>query len=163
MAQTYEPISSTTLGSNQTSITLSSIPQTYTDLIIVARGESTSGGSMIARFNGDSGSNYGTTYIYGVGSSPITAGGNTSQTGQFLARTGINHQGGGVMHIFNYANTTTYKTGCSANQFGYEPIVWRAVSTWRSTAAITSIVFTDESSGSFTTGFTVCLYGVKSA
>lgn len=163
MPQTYEPISSTTLGSNQATITISSIPSTYTDLIIVARGESTSGGSMLLRPNGDSGSNYGTTYMYGVGSSPITAGGNTSTSGMFLARTGINHQGGGVMHLFNYANTTTYKTGCSSHQFGYDPIVWRAVSTWRSTAAITSINFVDESGGSFTTGFTVCLYGVKNA
>lgn len=161
MPRTYEPITTQTLGSNQATITLSSIPQTYTDLIIVANGASTSGGSMIAKFNSDGGTNFGTTYMYGDGSSAV-AGQNSNQTGIFASRNGISSQGGGVMQVNNYSNTTTWKT-LMARQFGQDQIAWFAVGVWRSTAAITTISFTDESGGSFTTGFTVTLYGIKAA
>jgi len=162
MARTYEPISTQTLGSNQASITLSSIPGTYTDLVIVANGASTSGGSMKARFNGDGGSNYSTTYMYGDGSSGV--GGRISNDASGIAgsRNGIGSQGGGVMQINNYSNATTYKSMLS-RQFGQNQIQWFSVGLWRNTAAITSIVFTDESSGNFTTGFTISLYGIKAA
>lgn len=162
MARTYEPISTQTLGSNQASITLSSIPGTYTDLIIVANGASTSGGSMKARFNGDAGSNYSTTYIYGDGSSGTSGRITNDANGIAGSRNAIGVQGGGVMQINNYSNTTTHKTMLS-RQFGYDFIVWYSVGLWRNTAAITSIVFTDESSGNFTTGFTLTLYGIKAA
>jgi hypothetical protein len=66
------------------------------------------------------------------------------------------------MQINNYSNATTYKTMIS-RQFGQDQIAWFSVGLWRSTAAITSIVFTDESSGNFTTGFTLTLYGIKAA
>ena len=162
MARTYEPISTQTLTSNQSSITLSSIPGTYTDLVIVANGASTSGGSMCAKFNGDSGSNYSTEYLYGDGSNAVNSRVAISGNGIFGSRTGIGYQGGGVMQILNYSNATTYKTMLS-RQFGYDPIVWSSCGLWKSTAAITSIVFFDESSGNFTTGFTLSLYGIKAA
>lgn len=160
MAQTYEAITTQTLGSNQTTITLSSIPQTYTDLIIVANGASTSGGSMMAKFNGDGGANYSFTYMYGDGSG-IAGGRSLSQSaGIGGSRNAIGVQGGGIMQINNYSNTTTYK-GMFSRQFGYDHIVWFSTGRWGNTAAITSISFTDESSGQFTTGFTITLYGIK--
>jgi hypothetical protein len=161
MPKTYEPISTQTLGSNQSSITISSIPQTYTDLIIVANGASTSGGSMTARFNGDTGSNYSTTYVFGDGASVTSSRLTNSSVGIFGSRNG-GYQGGGVMQINNYANATTFKT-MMARQFGSNQIQWFSVGLWRNTAAITSIVFSDEGSGSFTTGFTLTLYGIKAA
>lgn len=160
MAQTYEAITTQTLGSNQSTITLSSIPQTYTDLIIIANGASTSGGSMQTKFNGDAGANYSCTYYYGDGSS-IAGGRSLSQSvGIFGARNGIGSQGGGIMQINDYSNTTTYK-GMFTRQFGYDQIVWFSTGRWASTSAITSISFVDESGGQFTTGFTITLYGVK--
>jgi len=160
MAQTYEAITTQTLGSNQTTITLSSIPLTYTDLIIVANGASTSGGSMFARFNGDAGANYSFTYFYGDGSS-VAGGRSLSQAnGIGGSRNGIGTQGGGVMQINNYSNTSTYKVMFS-RQFGHNQIVWFSTGRWANTAAITSISFTDESGGQFTTGFTITLYGIK--
>jgi hypothetical protein len=42
MAATYTPIASITLGATATSVTFSSIPSTYTDLILVMNGSSTS-------------------------------------------------------------------------------------------------------------------------
>jgi hypothetical protein len=163
MAGTYESITTQTLGSNQTTVSFTSIPQTYTDLVIVAEGESTSGGSILMRFNSDTGSNYNTAYMYGTGSGSGTAG-STGQTGAgiFMMRTTTNLKGGGITHLNGYSNTTTYKTGISRN-FGYDPIIWFASGVWLSTAAITRIDFADESGGQFKTGFTFSLYGIKAA
>jgi hypothetical protein len=162
MPRTYEPISTQTLSSNQSSITLTSIPQTYTDLVIVAEGASTSGGSMCARFNGDAGSNYSTEYLYGDGSSVVNSRVAIGAVGIFGPRNAIGTPGGGVMHILNYSNSTTFKTMLS-RQFGSVHIQWASCGLWRSTAGITTIAFTDESGGSFTTGFKISLYGIKAA
>lgn len=162
MAATYESISSQTLASNQSTLTFTSIPQTYTDLVIVASGESTSGGSMRMRFNSDTGANYNTAYMYGTGSSNTGGRTGTSSDGIFMMRTTTNLMGGGITHINNYSNTTTYKTGLSAN-FAFGPIIWLANGIWLSTAAITRIDITDESGGQFKTGFTISLYGIKAA
>jgi len=160
MAQTYEAITTQTLVSNQTTITLSSIPQTYTDLVIIANGASTSGGSMHTKFNGDTGSNYSCTFFYGDGST-TTGSRNLSQAnGIFGARNGIGTQGGGIMQINDYSSTSHYK-GMFTRQFGNSQIVWFSTGRWASNTAITSISFTDESAGQFTTGFTITLYGIK--
>ena len=161
MAATYEAITTQTLGSAQATITLSSIPQTYTDLIIVANGSSTSGGSMFIRINGDNGANYSYTYFYGSGSS-VTGSRSLSQSdGVTGPRTSIGAQGGGIVQINNYSNTTTYKTIMVSNQFGYDNIIWFATGRWGNSSAVTSIVLRDESGGNFTTGFTITLYGIK--
>jgi hypothetical protein len=162
MPRTYEPITTQTLGSNQSTITLSSIPGTYTDLVIVANGVSTSGGGMKARFNGDAGANYSFTYIYGDGSNVVTSRVANDANGVVGSRIGIGSQGGGVMQINNYSDATTFKSMLS-RQFGQDQIAWYAISRWRSTAAITSMVFSDESGGQFATGFTITLYGIKAA
>ena len=45
---TYTPIATTTLSSSQNDITFSSIPSTYTDLVIVFNGKSTNAGTSSA-------------------------------------------------------------------------------------------------------------------
>ena len=55
MAITYIPLATTTLGSNQSSFSFSSISSEYTDLIIVGDVTTTSSGpDMYMRFNGSS-------------------------------------------------------------------------------------------------------------
>ena len=57
---TYTPIATQTLGSAAASVTFSSIPQGYTDLVLVDNVKSASGAGdseLDVRFNGDSGSN----------------------------------------------------------------------------------------------------------
>ena len=68
MTATYEKIATTTLGSNQASVTFSSIPATYTDIVVIATGKTSTETTLYFRFNGDSGSNYSSTDIYGDGS-----------------------------------------------------------------------------------------------
>ena len=51
MALTYEPISTTVFAVNTTDLTLSSIPQTYTDLRLVIVGQAYSGTNPVVKFN----------------------------------------------------------------------------------------------------------------
>ena len=67
MPKTYEPIATTSLPSGGASITFSSIPQTYTDLVLTTSGlaQTGGGGSIALKFNNDtlaSSTNY--SYIY---------------------------------------------------------------------------------------------------
>jgi hypothetical protein len=162
---TYTPISTQTLGSATASVTFSSIPSTYTDLMLVSSITNSSAGSNYSlsfRFNGDTGSNYSNTYLYGNGSSAtsgresgtfINIGNTTFTSGTFSPMT---------ISIQNYANTTTYKTiiGRGNNVGAY---VMAAVGLWRSTTAITSITIAPEFTVNWNAGSTFTLYGIQAA
>lgn len=164
MPKTYEPIATQTVGTAVATVTFSSIPQTYTDLMLVAVYDLVSGGgSMNVRFNSDSSGNYGFTYLFGNGS--VAASGRTANaTGVAAGRAASGGQGGGHTYIFNYSNTTTYKSALSRS-YGLiaSASPWFSANTWRNTNAITSITCSDESSGNFAVGATLTLYGIKAA
>jgi hypothetical protein len=66
---TYEAIATQTLGSAAASVTFSSIPGTYTDLVVVIAGTLTTGSDNVSfQLNGDSGANYSVTVLTGDGS-----------------------------------------------------------------------------------------------
>lgn len=154
---TYTPIQSIVLTSTSGSVTFSNIPQSYTDLILVATTPTTgSGADYYLRFNSDSGSNYSDTRIIGNGSSAASYR-STSQT-QAVVGTIYPQQGNIINHIMNYSNTTTYKTVISRG--GYAGYLSQAnASLWRSTAAITS-VYVFAQSDNFAVGSTFDLYGI---
>ena len=157
---TYEAIATNTLGSTTSSVTFSSIPSTYTDLVIVVAGSLTTGvDNVCMRFNSDSGSNYSTTYILGNGSTATSArNSNLTNTGRCVMGTASSMV---LYSLQNYSNTTTYKTVLGrGGETGYG--VDARVSLWRNTAAITSIVLTAVSS-TLTAGSTFTLYGIKAA
>ena len=169
MAKTYEPIATTTLGSAQSSITFSSIPSTYTDLILVAGslGMNNAGSAGKVRFNGDTGSNYSDTVLLGTGSSASSyreANANNIRVYGFnVGPTGSGNNDNVIVHIQNYANSTTYKTVvCRSNITQVE--LAAVVGLWRSTSAITSVTFVAyNGTDTFTTGSTFTLYGIKAA
>jgi hypothetical protein len=167
MPATYEPIASVTLSSSASSVTLGSggtIPQTYTDLVLVHtpipvtaddRGIST-------QFNGDTGSNYSETELYGLGSSAGSQRLSSSTSIRTSRAIGFLGTYVGITHFMSYANTNVFKTvlhtGANAGAG-----VTRTVGLWRSTSAITSITLTSGSPNSFATGSTFSLYGIKAA
>jgi hypothetical protein len=71
MAITYEPIATTTLGSDAVSVTFSTISGAYTDLVLVMniRGSSDIESDIGMQLNSDTGSNYSMTRIYGQAAS----------------------------------------------------------------------------------------------
>jgi hypothetical protein len=159
--QTYVPIATTTLGSAAASYTFSSIPATFTDLILITNIGSTTGYGFTLRVgNGtaDSGTNYSTTRLYGNGTA-ATSDRQTAQTG-FPQGWNVAQNTLIISNIFNYANTTTYKTALTrisdAGQYTAE-----IVGTWRSTVAVD--VVSAVSSTTFPTGTTFTLYGIAAA
>jgi len=156
-AVTYTPIFTYTVsGSAVSNFTWSSIPATYTDLIIVTGMISSSGGNgMGVQFNSDTGSNYSFTYITGNGTSAASGRASSTTNGQ-IDRVAAN--GAGITHIMNYANTTTYKTILSRGNTSGEVFAW--VNLWRSTAAINTIKLFPNDSTNFNVGATFTLYGI---
>lgn len=65
---TYVPLATLTLTSASNSITFSSIPGTYRDLVLVIRGATATGANPIWRANNDTGNNYRFVEAYGNGS-----------------------------------------------------------------------------------------------
>lgn len=153
MAATYEPIATTTAGA---AVTFSSIPSTYTDLILIVRNASGSGGiNNTIRVNGDTTSNYSSTQLYassGAAGSLRTSSASTSWGGIGGA------DSISIIQFMNYSNTTTYKTWISRGS-GTGNYITMDVDLWRSTAAINSIYI--DSGAAAGSSFT--LYGIKAA
>lgn len=164
-------IASNILGGTTASVTFSSIPGTYSSLMVIhnARGDTAAGNTtLLLRFNADSGTNY------DYSRSSITGTGTTSNIEGQAASAAVmgiisassapaNVVGCGMIVVPNYAGTTfqkaaegqaNSKTSTSAggvNQESYAGF-------WRSTAAITSITLLPNA-GSFITGSSFWLYG----
>jgi hypothetical protein len=155
---TYEAIATQTLGSAAASVTFSSIPGTYTDLVLVVGAINTTGGTVYVNFNDDTATNYSNTFIYGDGSTA----GSVRHSNVAYGRIGYNANDTGVIiaQFMNYSNTTTFKTLLSrSNRPSYE--VDAFVTLWRSTSAINKILVTGENN--FNSGTTLSLYGIKAA
>lgn len=163
MPSTYTPIvSSTVTGSSTTTITFSSIPATYTDLVVVSNYKSAGNNYLMMRFNGDTGTNYSRTEMLGTGSS-ITNFRGTNEAYAYISSTyaPTGTMGTFVTHIMNYANTGVFKTLISsANNTDIGPS--SVVNLWRSTSAINTILITPIGTG-YDVGSTFTLYGIKAA
>jgi hypothetical protein len=160
MAATYEPIATFTVTSNLSNYTFSSIPQTYTDLIMISSSISSTGDADVySQVNGDTGSNYSYTTVYGNGSS-VTSG-RASNATYFASGRCQTSPGIGIVHFQNYSNTTTYKTIISRTANSSYTFAW--VNMWRSTAAINSIKIFPGGATVFNSGSTFTLYGIAAA
>jgi hypothetical protein len=160
MPSTYEPIATQTLGSAAASVTFSSIPSTYTDLVLITAGKfSANESSYKIQVNSDTGTNYSNTFLYGDGTS--AASGRFTNGTFLLSGRSSTSEGNGITQFQNYSNTTTYKTVLSRGNS--TAITIAIVGLWRSTAAISSMVITSETASNLQTGSTFTLYGIKSA
>jgi hypothetical protein len=168
MATTYEPIQSQTLSSAVSSVTFSSIPQTYTDLVLVSNVFAGFSGIGM-RFNGDTASNYSYANATGQGTlGQMFRSGSTTD----IQYCGWNYALGSTtipaitkMNIMDYTNTSTYQytlstasDGNAAGNFDMEFFT----GTWRNNAAVTSITLY-VSAVNFSVGSTFTLYGIKAA
>lgn len=160
MPSTYTPIATTTVGTATPSVTFSSVPGTYTDLVVVVNGTTAASVGLALRFNGDTGSNYSNTYLGGTGSAAISGRATSTTIGRFGNINTSNTTG--VANIQNYSNATTYKTTLGRSSSTDYAITY--VNLWRSTAAITSVtVISDDLGTNFAVGTTFSLYGIKAA
>jgi len=176
MANTYVKIASATVGSGGTSsVSFTSIPQTYTDLQMLVsfrtNAPSESWGGADVRFNGV-GSGYSGRYIR-------LAGGTGADSGSYSAASTLNvlygngnssvanSFGSGQIYIPNYANNQNKSISMEQvnedNQTVVYSNIWAAL--WSNTAAITSIEFTPSLGGAslFRQHSTFTLYGIKNS
>jgi len=164
---TYEPIATTTLSSASPTVTFSSISSSYTDLVLVAQLTTAAATNMRIRFNGNSGSNYGSTHMGGNG-------GTTYGTPEATNTAGLIDYGGGypnggassvstyVINLNNYSNTTTWKTWLNrASNAGTGTEITAGV--WRQTSAINEVQIRTSSGGNMSVGSIFTLYGIKAA
>jgi hypothetical protein len=162
---TYSLIQSTVLTGNQTSVAFSSIPATFTDLILVINAKNDTLTNTEIRFNGDTATNYSITYLSGNGTS-ASSGRETSNSYGSIDSLAYMTTGdfsySNIIQIMDYANTTTFKTylarvNSAAN--GVDAIV----GLWRKTPeAINSFsILTTTGTRNFATGSTFKLYGIQ--
>lgn len=166
---TYVALDKVTVGSAVSSITFSSINQTYTDLVLVANIIGTVDSSNIRMtFNGDSSALYSPTWLAGSGSS-ATSGRDSGQTSILLSNGPLGSGSSTSPVVFNasiqsYTNTNVYKTVLS--RYGTANATYSGTSAqtslYRSLNAITSITMTAQST-TFAAGSTFSLYGIAAA
>lgn len=159
---TYTPIATTTITSNTSTITFGSIPSTYTDLVLQGSiNLATTGGQLRFYFNGTTGTtNYSSTNLRGTGTAAES--GRTSNGATVLVSySDPNSMNSFALNIFNYANTTTFKTILARNS-NTNYATEAAVGLWRQTSAISSITLVC-GDANFSTGTTLTLYGIASA
>jgi hypothetical protein len=157
---TYVAIATQTLSSTATSVTFSSIPSTYTDLVVVCNPiESGTNNQVWAQVNGDTATNYSTTVIYGTGSAANSSR-YSSANWVYAFLTSDTGNKNAIIQFMNYSNTTTYKTVLVRSN-STTSYVQASVSLWRSTSAITSILLSAQ--GTFPIGSTFSLYGIAAA
>jgi hypothetical protein len=166
MPSTYEPIATQTLGSAAATVTFSSIPSTYTDLVVVLNLLPDSGTLAFIRttLNNDSGSNYSFTFLLGTGSSAISgrATSTASLIGDYTFGASTTIPTTTIMNIQNYSNTTTNKTAITRMSDQNAGFVGSYASLWRNTGAVNRLDF-NAVIGSYKAGSTFTLYGIKAA
>ena len=172
MTATYEKIATTTLTSNQGTVTFSSIPTTYTDLRLVIKCGIVDNGFLLGVRVGngsvDSGTNYSWTYLEGSGGTAYSNRKSNMSLGALSNGFSNNNLNNTFITDFqNYSNTTTNKTWVGRMGSGSQASA--IVNLWRSTSAINTIAIAesgDGGSGSFNygnmlSGSTFTLYGIK--
>ena len=164
MPATYEPIQTTTLGSDQSEVEFTNISQNYTDLVIVRVGVQGGGpGNMsmqVGNNSYDTGNNYSGTQMFGNGSS-ASSDRFANDSRWYINFVNSSNVTTSIYQIMNYSNTTTHKTMLARNS---DASIYASayVFLWRSTAAINRVKlyqFTNQ----IKSGTVITLYGIKAA
>lgn len=160
-----ELIATTTVGAGgATSIDLTSIPSTFTDLVLLLSARASgSDGTLAMTFNGVT-TGYSYRWLYADGSTPGSNSGSTYYFGRIsnssnTASTFANQ----IITIPNYsgaANKTLTADAVSENN-GTSALQTLIAGSWANTAAITSISMTVPFGTSFAQHSTASLYGIK--
>jgi hypothetical protein len=160
----YSVIQHQRLDSPASSILFSNIPQNFSDLVAIGSLRATDGSnSAEVQFNGAT-TNRTTRGLYGNGSSPFSYSSST-MLGLLCnnSSTTANTFGNSELYIPNYTASiakSSSHTGVNENNatLSYQFI---NANLWNQTAAITSLTFTTELGGNFSTGSSITLYGIN--
>ena len=163
---TYTPIATYTLASAASSQAFTSIPSTYTDLVLVMNLKgSTTNLYPALQFNSDTGTTYSVTYLTGNGTSATsgrTSGSNYAYITGSTVMSNTDFNFNSITNVQNYANSTTNKTAITRNN-NAASATEATVNLWRSTSAITRIDVLCLLTGNFAIGSTFTPYGIAAA
>ena len=155
---TYIALANVTLGSSSSSVTFSSIPGSYRDLVLIFNGTgSGTTGNLRMTFNGSTLSNFTDARMYNFNNS---TGADTTGGDSLISLGALNNRQASVVQIMDYSATDKHKTylfrgGATAVGVG------ASANRWANTAAITSIVLVN-TAGTIDSGSTFALYGIAS-
>jgi len=176
MATTYTAIASQVVSGTPTSVIFSSIPNTYTDLVLKVSSRSGNNGNSFAntriQFNGDTASNYSSIIVRGSSTAASSVSDNSDTSFlTYVITSGstatANTFGTQEFYFPNYAATGTKQNiaiGAGENNSAAASSAWvGAVSSlYRGTSAISSITITLDGS-TIATGSRFDLYGLLHA
>jgi len=173
MASSRTLISSQTLGTAAASVTFSSIPSTYTDLVLKASIRTNRASEFDAvrlEINSDSSALYSTTTLYGAGSVGSGSGANSSYS--YI----LNGQQNGDNSVANtFSNFELYIPSYTASQS--KPLssfsgtednntyawIYSIAGLYRSNTAISGLKLTSNTGNNFVAGSSFYLYGLKAS
>lgn len=172
MANTYTLISSNTLSASAASVTFSSIPSTYTDLVLKCSVRTTQAAvksNIKYTFNGVSGTSYSSTSLNGDGATAtstaaVNDSNNLANFGAAGSTATTNTFGNTEIYIPSYlASQKKPSNAMAASETNATSAFMSAnANLFNDTTAISSITFTP-SGGSFDTGSSFYLYGIKNS
>lgn len=170
MANTYTKITTVSLSTTAANIDFSSIPATYTDLLIKISSRCDTASqdyfALDIALNGSSAS-FTTKQMFGVNATAYYGSGAYRYVGytQAVLMT-ANAFASGEIYIPNYANTS-YVKSISADSVTETNAVGAVVAihatTWSNTAAINQITLTPDAGGNFVAYTTATLYGINNS
>jgi len=167
MALTYTAIASVTVGSGgAANMEFTSIPATYTDLVLfISPRINAAQNEIFMRFNGSS-TGYSTRTVFGNGSSAGSGTGGTDQVeGIVVNRSDYTAStfGNTFIYIPNYAGSANKSVSIDSvmENNAAAALSDLAAALWSNSAAITQITLTPYSGNSFVQYSTATLYGIK--
>lgn len=163
---TYNLIESKVLASGTASITFTSIPQTYTDLLITCglRIDGTATDVFSVKPNGQTGT-FATVNVQGYGNNSTVFSGSTSLIAGGAGASGYstNVVGNASIYFFNYTNSLNKSISIDSSPGNYAAPT-RIVLTngyWNTSSPITSIEIAALEGGTLQVGSSLYLYGIK--
>ena len=154
---TYVALATFTATGSETSVTFSSIPASYRDLVLVVAGTASTATQIFGRLNSDSGSNYTNVYMRGYSSGTQSSSGTqTYFQGTYLGSSATQF----IMQIMDYSATDKHKTVLNRLDRDGGTQTFALAERWASTSAVTSVDLT-LNSGTVSSGTTFSLYGIE--
>ena len=174
MATTYTLISSNVLSGSAASVTFSSIPSTYTDLVVKYSLRSTATGTGFDDFiglalNGSSSAVYGITRLYGNGA---TASSNRTTSGTYFNLNVVDGAGNtantftsGELYIPSYivAQNKPISSFKVDEQNATTAYIYFSALLFADNTAISSLTIDSKNGGQFVSGSSFYLYGIKNS
>jgi hypothetical protein len=158
----YVPLANLTLGANASTVTFSSISQSYRDLVFVLVCTTTGTAFSRMRINGDTSGNYSYVTMAGTGSNAQSAQANGANNFPLpvtsTMESGVNWQN--IIQLFDYTQTNKGKTGLQRAD-NSSVVTTAGAIRWGNSSAITSVEFSGNNQP-FAAGSTFALYGIAS-